>query len=503
MKRIFYPILFALYPILSLYSYNINEMSFTETLLPSAIMISATSLIWFLLSLLIKNKYNAGLITSLFLFFLFTYGRIWDYLYDIFNKNHWQESIFFIIWWLLFLLFSFIINHTKKRIKQATYYLNTVSIILIILPIIMIFFNIAFTPKEKISNQFKNTNVTKKGEYPDIYYIILDGCGRTDVLKHFYNYDDSNFINFLKKKGFYIADKSIPNYTQTALSLSSSLNMKYLNEIAKKMGEKSYNRKPLRNMIRYNKVSKILKQFGYKFISFATGIAVTEIPNADIYLSPSWSFTEFQNILLNTTPFPFIWGLFSKKTQYDIHRERILYILNNIAKTHNTGGPKFVFAHIIGPHPPFVFGKNGESVNAKRKFSFADGGFIMKRESYVTNYRNQLIFIFSQIKNVVNQLLSNPNKKPIIIIQGDHGPGSILNWRHFNKDIIWERMSMLNVYYFPDKEKYKYLYKTISPVNSFRIIFNNWFGLNFKLLPDKRYFSSWQQPYKFYDVTDW
>jgi hypothetical protein len=34
-----------------------------------------------------------------------------------------------------------------------------------------------------------------ENEPPDIYYIILDGYGRSDVLKNEYGYDNSDFLN--------------------------------------------------------------------------------------------------------------------------------------------------------------------------------------------------------------------------------------------------------------------------------------------------------------------
>ncbi len=37
----------------------------------------------------------------------------------------------------------------------------------------------------------------------DIYFIVLDGYGRSDVLKEFYEYDNSDFLRGLKEKGFY------------------------------------------------------------------------------------------------------------------------------------------------------------------------------------------------------------------------------------------------------------------------------------------------------------
>ena len=75
---------------------------------------------------------------------------------------------------------------------------------------------------------------------------------------------------------------------------------------------------------------------------------------------------------------------------------------------------------------------------------------------------------------------------PIIIIQGDHGPS------HFD---VPSRMAILNAYYFPDHEFA--VYPEITPVNSFRLLFNNYFNTDFDLLEDVSYYSQYPNAYQF------
>ena len=77
----------------------------------------------------------------------------------------------------------------------------------------------------------------------------------------------------------------------------------------------------------------------------------------------------------------------------------------------------------------------------------------------------------------------------------------MLDWRSVENTNIEERMSILNAYYFPDQE-YSHLYPDITPVNSFRIILDQYLGTNLGLLEDRRsYFSLMETPYDFVDVT--
>lgn len=46
-----------------------------------------------------------------------------------------------------------------------------------------------------------------------------------------------------------------------------------------------------------------------------------------------------------------------------------------------------------------------------------------------------------------------------------------------------------------------FLFASITPVNTFRLIFNLYFGARFELLNDRSYYSTYDNPYRFIDVT--
>jgi hypothetical protein len=171
-------------------------------------------------------------------------------------------------------------------------------------------------------------------------------------------------------------------------------------------------------------------------------------------------------------------------TPEDRKRDLILFDLETLPEIPSTPGPKFVFAHLVIPHQPFVFGPNGESFVIPEK--------VHKGNTYYTNldyklgYANQVAFISDRIAQVVERILENSSVPPIIIIQGDHGPS------HFD---VASRMEILNAYYFPDHESA--LYPQVTPVNSFRLLFNAYFNTDFDLLEDVSYYSEYPQAYEF------
>jgi hypothetical protein len=110
------------------------------------------------------------------------------------------------------------------------------------------------------------------------------------------------------------------------------------------------------------------------------------------------------------------------------------------------------------------------------------------------------MFVNKKAIEMIDEILTRSIRPPIIILQSDHGPGSMLDWEDPGKTNMRERLSILNAYYLPGEAK-KLLYDSITPVNTFRLIFNYLFNTNVEILNDKSYFATWDHPYKFIDVT--
>jgi hypothetical protein len=186
-------------------------------------------------------------------------------------------------------------------------------------------------------------------------------------------------------------------------------------------------------------------------------------------------------------------------------RRRTRYILENLSKATEIRSPKIVFAHMICPHPPFVFDENGptDKYVGTKGVEFTDGSQnALPKEVYVRAYAGQARYLDARLPVMVKALMDKypAGGKPIIILQRDHGPGSQWDAEDVEKTNTRERFSIFNAYYLPYGGN-KMLYDSISPVNSFRVVLNYYFGQKLPLLPDKSYFTPWSHPYKFIDVT--
>jgi hypothetical protein len=497
--QIFHPLFLAIFPVLFLFSQNMAHLTWRQIFLSMAGTVFFTFVFWEILGLVLRNREKSAFLISLFLILFFSFGHFLNF------SRSW--GVRFLPKPTLLLFTSFFIGgllflaKTRRRLLGLTYFLNLLSLFLVFTSLLRIGFYGPKRPRQPLFEAEKKTGgvLGQRSDQPDIYYLILDGYARADVLGKYYDHDNSDFLDFLRRKGFYIAEESLANYSQTRLSLASSLNFQYLDELTEKIGEDRVDQKPLGRLIADSRAVKLLKERGYVFVNYSSACEGTDIRTADIYLAPGWSPDEFQNLLLATTPLPILFG------ESFYRRRLILTGFSEIAKLVENDLPTFTFVHFLSPHPPFVFGPKGEKVAEPGSMLGLDGDELVKKggftaQEYQEKYRDQLIFINSKLEELVEKLLRS-SPPPVIILQADHGPGSMLKQNSFEETNLEERMPIFNAYYLPDEQEGNF-YKTMTPVNSFRLIFNHYFGTDFELLEDRNYFSKLLRPYEFFEVTD-
>jgi len=500
---VLHPFLFAVFPVLFLFSRNLEELSISDTFLSLIIVTGLTILMLIVTRIGFKDSQKAGLFVSLLLILFFSYGHFQDMIRSIpgIGFSLGRKRYILITYLLLLSGIIYLTIRTKKNLHVLTNFLNIVSIALITISMINIG---SYKLKTKYpGNEFARYDTLKiididNGRITglhDIYYIILDGYASSNTLKEVYEFNNQDFENYLTEKGFYLATESRSNYSKTFLSLASSLNMEYINYLKDMVKHKSDDWIIALQMIRDNKTVHLLRSKGYEFINFSSGWGSTDYNKyADVNIKCG-SINEFLMILIQTT----ILRPFEKYIIGDDSRARIICTFSKLAEMPQKDGPKFIFAHIMAPHPPYVFGADGEPVRSSQLQM--DGNVWEQKEDYL----NQLMFINKEVKILIDQLLLKSELPPVIIVQADHGSAS-KSWNagrkeHLDAAILNERMGILNAYYLPAVRN-DYLYDYITPVNTFRLIFNLYFGMKFELLPDKSYFSLQGSPYEFIDVDD-
>ena len=508
-----HPFLFAIFPVLFLYSYNIQETSLGVILKPLALILVGTALILFVSNLIFRNWEKSSLFTTLLVLIFFSHGHTHTLIgalkYQIGGFEIGTDDILFGIWATAIVGTFFILLLGKKNLAKFTGLLNLVSSVLV-------FYSLVTAVPYEISRTLTTLSRSQEdvnqqaelgiGYKPDIYYLIFDRYTGNKVLKDFYGYDNSGFTDYLEEKGFYVAKNSFANYPRTLLSLGSSLNFKYLDS-----GEK------VTEQVKDHELGRFLKSQGYRYLHIGSWAGATNTsPIADINFEVGEVYLdldEFTLKLFETTVLaPAVRKVFPGTSLFDFgvqHKNRSLYQLARIKEIPGTQpGPKFVFAHILLPHDPYVFN--------------SDCGDLELSEQMLDNYLSQLACTNKLIQEVVENILQDSPQLPIIVIQGDEGS---LDWttlepmkypfkegqsyKNADPRSMLERASILNAYYLPNGD-YAGFNPLISPVNSFRLILNRIFGTDYEILSDRSYifqedgnlYDIKRTPLKFIDVTD-
>jgi hypothetical protein len=325
---------------------------------------------------------------------------------------------------------------------------------------------------DKIQRVTGDTKILGSRDFPDIYYITTDGYARADVLENYFNFDNTPFLTALEDRGFYIGDCSQTNYSWTHLSLTSSLNLDYLNSF-----DDAYH-----DSLRDAAIWPMLKEAGYSIIVFDSGFSRVLSIQSDIQLTKEetalqgLSISDFEVMLLETSMGLFLidsTAYFSINFQpvfINVKHNRLytktiytLEELKNVAAVYDS--PKFVYTHLLVPHDPYIFSPEGD--------------YVAKETDINTGYINSIKFLNPRLLEFVDAVIKNSETPPVIIIQADHG---------WTTDPPINRTAILNAYYLPEGGG-EIFYNTISPVNTFRSIFNYYLGTDFQILEDISYYS--------------
>lgn len=476
---------------LALFAINKNQVADDAFARGLIISVIGMAILYGLILIIVRDRHRAGWIASALAVIFFSYGHIATALSD--QQIAVTPSALVITSALIALLSTIALSRIKHP-ERSTSPLNVIALILIAFPIYQIISaDVQRAWARSARQQTAAKALSPDAPRPDIYYIIMDSYGRSDLLREAYAYDNSAFIGKLESLGFVIAQCSQSNYQRTEVSLGSILNLDYLQTLDPSFeGADNMPSYLLWEKLKHNEVRRTLEDAGYVTITYATGFDWLEIRDADYYIQPSAvgsQVTPFEALFLRTTL------LREAEAQGWIDlaqdeaaqaRARTLTTLNSIDQVLQIESPKFVYMHLVSPHPPFVFNSDGSPFDDKR-LQNENGKYTSA--NYKKGYVAQAQFVTAQVVNVIEKILAASSEPPVIIVQGDHAP-----WIQSEK----RKFEILNAFYIPGHESL--IYPSISSVNTFRVIFNAYFGAEYPLLEDRSYYSPAPYAFLFHEV---
>ena len=476
-----YPFLIACYPVLALRNYNILYVDLASIIRTLLIVLFLTAAIWILVKVFVFRDWDkAGVVTSMVMILILSYGHIHIQSERIFGEQV-RHSFLIIALGSIFILGAWLAIRTRSALEVVGNFLATVAVVLVLMTTFQsIYYEYgAFQLAKALSDERDQPSPVISGSAsgPDIYLIVLDAHGRADVLLEKYGYDSSEFLQELTDLGFYVAGCSQSNYASTNLSLTSLLQMDYL-PVAQSNAAKL---PPLKE----SAVLRTLDRNGYTVITFETRTGGHFDLQEDIRLAHNQlafgelnlmsGLNEFETVVLHTSITRFFLDTqlipgfntdsLTKFEDYE-HYQQTQFILSKMQEVPAMKSPKFVLVHILVPHSPFVF--------------TSDGSFRYPEDTSRKGYHDNAAFIDRSILTSIRAILDRSERPPVILLMGDHGPPP----GRFATQA--DRLTILNAYYVSDDMKAK-LYDSISPVNSFRLILNQYFDEDYPLLEDVSY----------------
>ena len=522
-QKIFHPFLVAVFPILIIYSQNIGRIDFENLILPITLMLIFSVGLYYILKIILKNPFKAGLIVTIILILVFSYGHVYYLLNDVsIDGFDIGRNIYLIpVFGLMLGISIFFAVKAKRVFDNATSILNVVSVVFVIIALSNVFLvAVEITSCDQCSNQelfyetrdFSNYfephkfSILENQERPNIYYLILDEYARNDALLEYHNFTNDKFTEFLENTGFHIAKNSFSNYPLSAQSIPATMNMNYINFLEDEIGTEVRNYEPLlgiHGLYPNNMVIKNFIEMDYKIITFNT-FALHQYENqlADetfCHRDKLLLDNKLVDVLARTS----IFGYYIERWAEAELRQVALCAFENFGNSGKVfDKPVFVWAHIMLPHPPWIFGPNGEEIIPGKPLlltdnpDFRDSGWEPKIQ-----YLQQVLFVNKKTIETVENILEH-DKNSIILIQGDHGTA----WGEGvtsdpSEEFVWQRLSNFDAIYFPDEEKRVQLNDNRTLVNTFRTVFNSYFGSDYEILDDKMYWGSNDKPYNFEEVT--
>jgi hypothetical protein len=374
--------------------------------------------------------------------------------------------------------FVYIKRKQEAQLQKLASYLNLLFLIFILIDVGKISY-MEITRKPPLSyakgNEINITNKVSQDSLPDIYLIVLDEHMSTQGMKDHFQFDNAALDSFLTDQGFYIASRSKSNYSQTVFSIASTLQMNYFHALTMVTFPDD---NPLGiAAMKDNTFITMLEKNGYK------------IRNYSLFDFTNHATKHFKFFEHSAFHFYFTQSLISQiNITYETltpqrHANQLYELIDEALSTANKETqPTFTYLHLVLPHHPFVFRADRSIRSAKIYHSKKD-------PDYVKNYLEQVAYTRKVIQDMVT-LINKNNRKKIVVLEGDHG----LRLPQYNRGKWYDAYQKsggpyknLNAYYFYDKN-YTQLYDSISPVNSLRVISNQYLGATCKLLPDTQLF---------------
>ncbi len=338
---------------------------------------------------------------------------------------------------------------------------------------------------------------------PDVWHIVFDRYAGSETLQRAYGYDNRPFLEALRARGFAVDESAHANYQRTAHSVASTLNGDYLDRLGGGVALPN-DWVPLYRAMTGNQALRFFRAQGYQTV-FAgswwnpTRRSALADRNINYRSLPELARVVIDEsapgLLLRWTGLPF------GDARGDQCR-RAPHKFASLRELAGEDGRKYVFAHFLVPHPPFVLNADGSCR------SLAQAGAATRRDNYIA----QLEYVNREALRLIDAIRAGP-RPAAIVIHADEGPWPepfvgderfigrdpvSVDWAELDGPRLREKMGILMAILPADARP---IDLPRSPVNIYPAILRSYFGYTSPVRPDRHFvFEGDRTLYRFRDV---
>jgi hypothetical protein len=499
----------AAFAVLFLFAENIADQLVLDPLwMPLAASVVGAVVVLVIATAVTRDVVRGGLLATLLVALFFSFGHVWIALSELL-PSRWLLVAAYVV---AAVVGAVLIWRGGRWTVKLSQFLNAAVVALVLLNGFRI---VGFTVGGRLAAEDGTlasavASADASGGRPDVYFIVFDRYANSETLDRIYGFDNGPFLRSLEDRGFTVADDSWSSYFKTAPSLLSTLSMDYLDgEVFREEDTDPPTMAPINRRLQARlPVPATFKALGYEYVHIGSWWNPTS-QNADADVSMTYeSHSEFSTALMNTTALSLLQPPEQTDQESetldrpDLVRRHTLFELDQIEKAFRRPGPTFVFAHVLVPHPPYVFREDGRMTTAEERRSIPEGEL----------YEAQVRYTNARILDLVDRALDVPDgEEPVMILEADEGPypprfaddpGNFDWLEDATPEEIFQKYGILNAMHLPgiDAEAAG-VHDRMSPVNTFRIVFNAYFGTDLPMLPDRVYLTP--NYARMYDFTEY
>jgi hypothetical protein len=481
------PVLLSVFPLLSLFAGNKTDLETSVLWIPLALCVAGALTAYGILLVLTKSAGKAAVLSSLAAIGFYYYGLVPG------ADRLWQLAL-----WLGLCFAALVaVVRTRRHLDVLVAVFLAAGLATALPQVVSIALYQAHNrPPVATDPRLWPTTLQpppkpQSGRLPDIYVLVPDDYERADALTEYWNYDNTPFLNQLKRRGFVVSGGALSPYSDSESNVAALVNMDYLTNFGKVLGSTSQDVRAVQRVIEDSRAARLLSTIGYDYVHLDTDEVTYAGGNPGI--SSLAAPDTFRTLWLQQSLLRPVGGRFGFDTQAadSRFRDSVQSVFAQLQAIRPGPRPKFVLFHTLLPHDPYVYDARGNHA------TFGGGEEQLASAAGRRHYLEQLKYTSTLLLDSVDAILTHATTPPVIVIQSDEGFSA--NEQPFGeRAMLTMRVKGLAALYLPGTGKGK-IPDPPNSVNDLRLVFNTYFGTSYPML-DSHASPEGDYPYQFEDM---